>query len=949
MIEAQPRYLPDSDPARRPGHLWPQRRSSHTAFNRNEGHAEDNIRHTSQNGNIRIAPDVGGAASSSAGIEPSSVMDKNSTLSIALAQASQARNTESAFTIDDMRHRKSHDSSLTIDGEKDKVQKLSPAQIHELTSSPESFPIRAVTEETLKSASIASSAMSSIRPLDEEDSVDPRKRDISCPNPNEIDLRLQPPLTHPEGTVTTSTAQVLPRPMPLNRAVSTPASGRIKSPKEDTSFRGGKQGRNTPAPLKFDANSEKPSVPLSSMPQALPSPMPASIPLPPLSLPTYLQLELASTGPSPLYIHRSATSDFPYESSRVKIERLQNFLLLPLHLEQVLWFGTLACLDVWLYTFTILPLRFLKALSILSRSWGLNVVIEAQFIMGFVYQGSGRLWERRKSRGASVSGPATRGNLGSGDPFQDQASTSSNPKSESRRPSEAGRPSRASRKHKRSRSTPSNLLPDDKADILKGLLIIATCAILMRFNASRMYHWIRQQAAIKLYVIYNVLEVADRLFSAIGQDVLECLFSREALERRPDGRSKILRPFWLFVLALVYTIVHSTALFYQVITLNVAVNSYSNALITLLMSNQFVEIKSTVFKKFEKDNLFQLTCADVVERFQLWLMLIIIASRNIVETGGLSTGFNLFTSTSTASPSSATNASHANSFTPPRSSSSILPSSFEIIPSLFTSITAYAPSVGHVLGPFIVVLGSEMVIDWLKHAYVNKFNNTRPAIYGRFLDVLAKDYYTNAFTDQNLTKRLGLPVIPLSCLFIRAGVQTYQMFIAAWVPPPLPSSATSLTSVHLTTMTSPQPTSTTAAISQQIDALIRQLPGAISLSTAFKSMTTVLVCVLVYLVLLALKLVLGMVLLSFSRSRYRSMKQREKTPIPHVEGGRRVGGWGVVEVDEDKKRWIYEDDPAGAKATKEREEKEKDRMMKGNEVKDFERVKRYEMVAKRIW
>ena len=33
------------------------------------------------------------------------------------------------------------------------------------------------------------------------------------------------------------------------------------------------------------------------------------------------------------------------------------------------------------------------------------------------------------------------------------------------------------------------------------------------------------------------------------------------------------------------------ALFYQVITLNVAVNSYSNALLTLLMSNQFVEIQ----------------------------------------------------------------------------------------------------------------------------------------------------------------------------------------------------------------------------------------------------------------------------------------------------------------------------------------------------------------------
>jgi hypothetical protein len=48
---------------------------------------------------------------------------------------------------------------------------------------------------------------------------------------------------------------------------------------------------------------------------------------------------------------------------------------------------------------------------------------------------------------------------------------------------------------------------------------------------------------------------------------------------------------------------------YQMIALNVAVNSYDHALLTLLVSNQFVEIKGSVFKKFEKDNLFQITCA----------------------------------------------------------------------------------------------------------------------------------------------------------------------------------------------------------------------------------------------------------------------------------------------------------------------------------------------------
>lgn len=62
---------------------------------------------------------------------------------------------------------------------------------------------------------------------------------------------------------------------------------------------------------------------------------------------------------------------------------------------------------------------------------------------------------------------------------------------------------------------------------------------------------------------------------------------------------------------------HTLVMIYQMISLNVAVNSYDHALLTLLVSNQFVEIKGSVFKKFEKDNLFQITCAGESRRFAL--------------------------------------------------------------------------------------------------------------------------------------------------------------------------------------------------------------------------------------------------------------------------------------------------------------------------------------------
>jgi hypothetical protein len=41
-----------------------------------------------------------------------------------------------------------------------------------------------------------------------------------------------------------------------------------------------------------------------------------------------------------------------------------------------------------------------------------------------------------------------------------------------------------------------------------------------------------------------------------------------------------------------------------------------------------------VFKKFDKENLFQILCADIVERFQLSLMLTVISLRNILEMSG---------------------------------------------------------------------------------------------------------------------------------------------------------------------------------------------------------------------------------------------------------------------------------------------------------------------------
>ena len=44
---------------------------------------------------------------------------------------------------------------------------------------------------------------------------------------------------------------------------------------------------------------------------------------------------------------------------------------------------------------------------------------------------------------------------------------------------------------------------------------------------------------------------------------------------------------------------------WQATTLNVAINASNKALLTIMMSNNFVELKGSVFKKFDRSNLFQ--------------------------------------------------------------------------------------------------------------------------------------------------------------------------------------------------------------------------------------------------------------------------------------------------------------------------------------------------------
>ncbi|KZT26850.1 DUF747-domain-containing protein [Neolentinus lepideus HHB14362 ss-1] len=377
----------------------------------------------------------------------------------------------------------------------------------------------------------------------------------------------------------------------------------------------------------------------------------------PFSLWDYLREELVA-------------NDFD-EHQEMKWERVANFLSVPVAMEKIMSFGFFLCLDSFLYTFTILPLRFVLALLAFARA-------------------------------------------------------------------------------------PAALPSSQKADILRALLLLASLAVLVPLtDASKIYHSIRGQDTIKLYVIFNALEIGDRLLASIGQDILDCLFSPPTLA--PTSRkADTLRPISFFILAVLYAVLHTLTLLYQTISLNVAVNSYDYSLLTLLVSNQFVEIKGSVFKKFEKDNLFQITCADIVERFTLSLMLIIVAFRNLIELSGSATDWST-----------------------PMPKSFLLPKRFSGIPGSVVGTISY---------PVLTVLLSETLVDWLKHAFITKFNHIRPSVYERYTDVLCGDLRggwakvrVHSYVDQSplAARRLGFAALPLANLALIIGSQCVGLLAAA--------------------------------------------------------------------------------------------------------------------------------------------------------------------------
>ncbi|XP_012687756.1 transmembrane anterior posterior transformation protein 1 homolog isoform X2 [Clupea harengus] len=261
------------------------------------------------------------------------------------------------------------------------------------------------------------------------------------------------------------------------------------------------------------------------------------------------------------------------------------------------------------------------------------------------------------------------------------------------------------------------LQPAQVCDLLKGLIMILCFCMMHYVDYSMMYHLIRGQSVIKLYLIYNMLEVADRLFSSFGQDILDALYWT-ATEPKSRKRAHIgVIPH--FFMAVCYVFLHAILIMVQASTLNVAFNSHNKSLLTIMMSNNFVEIKGSVFKKFEKNNLFQMSNSDIKERFTNYALLLIVCLRNMEQFSW--------------------NSDH---------------------------LWVLLPDV-------LMVILSEMAVDVVKHAFITKFNDITADVYSEYKASLAFELISsrqqNAYTDysDSVARRMGFIPLPLAVLLLR--------------------------------------------------------------------------------------------------------------------------------------------------------------------------------------
>merc|ERR1719233_1701308 len=265
----------------------------------------------------------------------------------------------------------------------------------------------------------------------------------------------------------------------------------------------------------------------------------------------------------------------------------------------------------------------------------------------------------------------------------------------------------------------------DLAMIFTGFSV---CYVLRTWflDVSFTYHWVKAQSTFKLYVLFNFIRIFDHLCCALGEGICNILFC----EGSP----------MFYAIFMVYSMFHTGLMFLNLITLNVCMNSGSDSLITLIVSQSFIELKSVVFKKMPMEVMLQISCSDVVEHFKIIIMVFLIYVQTFCH----------------------------------------LP------------LERYIKWFWDKSGILVILALSELAVELLKHGYLLKFNKHRAELYRIFITRLAMDvvnsreYASRGKVEKGdvtaLELRMGFPALQFGCFTVKIVSQVLFANDGIYIP-----------------------------------------------------------------------------------------------------------------------------------------------------------------------
>lgn len=259
-------------------------------------------------------------------------------------------------------------------------------------------------------------------------------------------------------------------------------------------------------------------------------------------------------------------------------------------------------------------------------------------------------------------------------------------------------------------------------NVFRSITVICCFLLLRTLNSDRIYHTLKVQSLIRLYVLYGVLELAEKLFETLVDDSSLAIDETLEIDSKPeehvdlrdesvfslrtgvkqnlkgknsqfDGeknhkgekspqeitenfkKNRFLGPVCMFLYISV-TLGHTLILYFQHLIILLSLNSSLSSLYSLVVSLQFLELKGNVTKKGDKNALFILIDSDGLKRFNLTIYLTISFLLRWME----SESFQIF----------------------------------------------------EYLEPISIIFLFKLTVDWIKHSFFCRYNKIDPKTYSKY-------------------------------------------------------------------------------------------------------------------------------------------------------------------------------------------------------------------------